>query len=189
MTAQCAPSAKTSVHHKSAHSGTTHTDTPSFLFLFLFLFLLTETHQKQSAAQRVTCVSQSAHVRAQPCLKFQVGSCSAQRGFAPGLSSLSRSILARTDGVFRYVRLPRRVERSSSQDRLFEAELRGHLLEAAWYGFTGTQWYVLWSYFLNIPLPASPSLVPLVVFSLFARFAQRWFQSWSDCVCTGSLLQ
>ena len=42
-----------------------------------------------------------------------------------------RSILARTDGVFRYVRLPRRVERSSSQDLFFEAELRGHLLEAA----------------------------------------------------------
>ena len=48
------------------------------------------------------------------------GSCSAERGFAPGLHSSSRSILARTDGVFRYVRLPRRVERSSSQDRLFE---------------------------------------------------------------------
>ena len=42
-----------------------------------------------------------------------------------------RSILARTDGVFRYVRLPRRVQRSSSQDLLFEAELRVHLLEAA----------------------------------------------------------
>ena len=33
-------------------------------------FLLTETHHKQCAAQRVTCVSKSAHVRAQPCLKF-----------------------------------------------------------------------------------------------------------------------
>ena len=31
---------------------------------------LTETHHKQCAAQRVTCVSKSAHVRAQPCLKF-----------------------------------------------------------------------------------------------------------------------
>ena len=47
-----------------------------------------------------------------------------------------RSNLARTDGVFRYVRLPRRVERSSSQDRLFEAELRGHLIETAWNGIT-----------------------------------------------------
>ena len=50
-------------------------------------------------------------------------------------------------------------------------------------GFTGTQWYVLWSYSfitLSSPLffcPSSSStcvslFVPLVVFSLFARFAQ-----------------
>ena len=62
--------------------------------------------------------------------------------------------------------------------------MRGHLLEAAWYGFTGTQWYVLWSYSfitLSSPLfffPSSSStcdspFVPLVVFSLFARFTQR----------------
>ena len=43
---------------------------------------LTETHHKQCAAQRVTCVSTSAHVRAQPCLKFSVALAPTQRGFA-----------------------------------------------------------------------------------------------------------
>ena len=63
----------------------------------------TESHESANNTSRVA-VSQVSG-----------GSCSAQRGFAPGLPSSSRSILARTDGVFRYVRLPRRVERSSSQ--------------------------------------------------------------------------
>ena len=109
------------------------------------------------------------------------GSCSAQRGFAPGLPSSSRSNLARTDGVFRYVRLPRRVGRSSSQDRLFEAELRGHLIETAWNGFTGTQWYVLWSYFLSSYRFLSSSLLP-----------SPWSSSLplrGDCVCTRSLIR
>ena len=52
----------------------------SFLPSFLPSFLLTETHHKQCAAQRVTCVSKSAHVRAQPCLKFSVVPAATKRG-------------------------------------------------------------------------------------------------------------
>ena len=89
----------------------------------------------------------------------------------------------RTDGVFRYVCLPRRVERSSSQDRLFEAELRGHLIETAWNGFTGTQWYVLWSYFLS-----SYRFLSIVsCFLLLSRPAGRLTASAQDHSCNDSL--
>ena len=53
--------------------------------------------------------------------------------FAPGLPRPLGPTWRVPDGVFRYVRLPRREERSSSLDGLFEAELRGHLFETAWY--------------------------------------------------------
>ena len=52
----------------------------------------------------------SARLRVRSRLSKQVGSCSAKRGFAPGLPSSSRSVPARADGVFRYVRLPRFAE-------------------------------------------------------------------------------
>ena len=141
---------------------------PFLSFPFLsFPFLLTETHQKQSAAQHVTCVSQSAHVRAQSCLKFQVGSCSAQRGFAPGLPSSSRTI------PWAYRRcLPLRTLTSQGGALFFsgpalrggvEGSLaRGGLVRV--YGYAVVRTLVI---FFIIPLPASPSLVPLVVFSLF----------------------
>ena len=90
-------------------------------------------------------------MRVQPCLKFQVALTPPSAVLR--LSSLVLwSVLARTDGVFRYVRLPRRAKRSSSQDQLKEVELRGHLHEAAWYGFTGMQHRLLSSSLLRLPL-------------------------------------
>ena len=162
----------------------------SFPFPFLsfpFLsFLSSVTHT--SAAQRSAhCVTVSVCSRAQPCLKFSVAL--APPSAVLRLASSSWSILARTDGVFCHVRLPRRVERSSSQDRLFEAELRGHLLEAAWYGFTGTQWYVLWSY--SFITQSSPLFFFPSSSSTCAPSSSRWSSSLSlrgsnrSCRCQG----
>ena len=101
---QRAPSAK-KVCDCQTHTDTTVHNTHGHSFL---PFLLPSFHSDTPQATRSTArrVSQECLTRVVcSCFSKTGGSCSAKRGFAPGLPSSSRSVPTRTDGVFRYVRL------------------------------------------------------------------------------------